>query len=155
MLSPQPTSCSVDEPVPDPVAEAVRAAIDAEIAAHARETEALRLLAAAEHALDGRDVEGARGAYVTAATALGEAGLLAAALDACYIALGLGPQDPAPQLALAELYIRLGWAARAADKLVLLGRLVDLDGDTAARERLCAIADAHFPDDLRLGALCA
>jgi hypothetical protein len=129
--------------------------MSAAVAAHARETEALRLLAAAEHALDGRDADAARGAYVTAATALGEAGLLTAALDACYIALGLGPQDPAPQLALAELYIQLGWAGRAADKLVLLGRLVDLDGDAAARERLCLIADAHFPDDLRLAALCA
>jgi len=141
-------SAGAAAPIADPVAEAA-------IAAHARETEALRLLAAAEQALDGRDAAAARRAYVTAATALGAAGLLAAALDACYIALGLGPQDPAPQLALAELYIQLGWASRAADKLVLLGRLVDLDGDTAARERLCVIADAHFPDDVRLAALCA
>ena len=46
-------------------------------------------------------------------------------------------------------------ASPAAEKLVLLGRLVELDGDPAARERLCAVIAARFPDDARLAAVCA
>ena len=56
---------------------------------------------------------------------------------------------------LAELYLERGWRAPAVDKLVLLGRLTELDDDPAARERLCGIVAARLPDEPRLTSLCA
>ena len=43
----------------------------------------------------------------------------------------------------------------SADKLVLLGRLVDLTGDGVARGRLCSLVAARFADEPRLAAYCA
>ena len=56
---------------------------------------------------------------------------------------------------LAELYLDRGWRAPAAEKLVLLGRLAQLNGDAETRARLCYLAAARFPDDPRLAAVCA
>ena len=64
----------------------------------------------------------------------------------------IGAQE---RLLLAELYLQQGWRAPAADKLVLLGRLVELNDDIEGRARVCALAADHFPDDERLAALCA
>jgi thioredoxin-like negative regulator of GroEL len=82
-------------------------------------------------------------------------GRLHAAIDACYEALAIAPADPDIHLALAELYLDQGWRALAADKLVLLGRLVQLTGDSATRARLCDLAGTRFADDPRLAAICA
>ncbi len=83
------------------------------------------------------------------------AGHYAAALDLCHQALSVVPADASVHLELAEIYLARGWSGLAADKLALLGRLLDLDVDPAARARLCQVVEAWFPDDPRLTALCA
>ncbi len=50
-------------------------------------------------------------------------------MDACYQALAILPSDPDIHLLLAELYLDRGWRGPAAEKLVLLGRLAQLNGD--------------------------
>jgi tetratricopeptide (TPR) repeat protein len=86
---------------------------------------------------------------------LAAAGLDEAALDAADSALGLAPDDPDLHLVLVELYVARGWQTLAGDKLLLLGRLVELTGDASVRDRLCAAATRLLPDDSRLAGLCA
>jgi tetratricopeptide (TPR) repeat protein len=92
---------------------------------------------------------------LAAAVAHRARGRIDAAIDACYLGLSISPGHPELHLALAELYLERGWRAPAAEKLLLLGRLVDLDGDTSVRERLCALVGRTFADDPRLTALCS
>jgi tetratricopeptide (TPR) repeat protein len=94
-------------------------------------------------------------AIVAASRELAAAGLDEAALDAADSALGLAPDDPDLHLVLVELYVARGWRTLAGDKLLLLGRLVELTGDVAVRDRLCAAATRLLPDDSRLAGLCA
>jgi hypothetical protein len=56
---------------------------------------------------------------------------------------------------LAELYLESGWRATAVDKLLLLGRLAELDEDPGTRDRLCVIVRARLSDEPRLAELCA
>jgi len=95
------------------------------------------------------------GAIVSASRELASAGFEEAALDAADSALGLAPDDPDLHLVLVELYVARGWRTLAGDKLLLLGRLVELSGDSAVRDRLCAAATRLLPDDSRLAGLCA
>ncbi len=113
------------------------------------------LVADGERLVATGDTAAALDAFIAAARAHRAAGLVDAALDACYLGLGLAPADPDLHLTLAELYLVRGWRAPAAEKLLLLGRLVELVGDGPATERLCAIVRAEFADDARLTALCA
>jgi tetratricopeptide (TPR) repeat protein len=110
-------------------------------------------MAAVEDAAASGDAEATRTAALAAARGHREAGQLHAAIDACYQALATNPADPALHLTLAELYVDRGWRMAAADKLVLLARLVDLGDDPATRERLCGLA-TRLPDDPRLEAIC-
>lgn len=112
------------------------------------------LIATAETALDGGDTDAARRFYLEAASAQRSIGNLHAAMDACYQALAVSPADGDVHLILTELYLDRGWRVPAADKLVLLGRLVELAGDDLTRARLCAMAADRFPDDTRLAAIC-
>jgi tetratricopeptide (TPR) repeat protein len=114
-----------------------------------------QLTAEAEDLLDADDTDGARVRLIDAARAHYANGRLNAALDACYMALGIAPFDFEVHLLLAELYLEQGWRSPAADKLVLLGRVVDLADDVEGRRRICALASARIPDDERLVALCA
>jgi tetratricopeptide (TPR) repeat protein len=114
-----------------------------------------QLTAEAEDLLDAHDTDGARERLIDAARAHYANGRLNAALDACYMALGIAPFDFEVHLLLAELYLEQGWRSPAADKLVLLGRVVDLADDVEGRRRICALASARIPDDERLLALCA
>jgi tetratricopeptide (TPR) repeat protein len=109
----------------------------------------------AERQVDAGDGPGAAAAWLRAAAAHRAEGHLDAALDACYLALALTPDDPGLHLALAEIYLERGWRAHAADKLLLLSRLSDLESDTATRERLCELASAHLPDETRLAEVCS
>jgi tetratricopeptide (TPR) repeat protein len=111
-------------------------------------------MAAVEDAAETGDPEATRAAALAAAHGHRAAGQLHAAIDACYQALATNPADPALHLALAELYVDRGWRTAAADKLVLLARLVDLGEDAATRERLCSLA-TRLPDDPRLEVICA
>ena len=56
---------------------------------------------------------------------------------------------------MVDLYLARGWRGQAAEKIVLLARLIDLEGDASARERLCAMVAERFPGDARLAELCA
>ena len=108
-----------------------------------------------EAAMASGDAAGRIGVIVAASRELAAAGLDEAALDAADSALGLAPDDPDLHLVLVELYVARGWRTLAGDKLLLLGRLVELSGDAAVRDRLCAAATRLLPDDSRLAGLCA
>jgi tetratricopeptide (TPR) repeat protein len=115
----------------------------------------VRLALDAEERLDVGDRTGARDGWLAAAMAHRADGQLDAALDACYLALALAPDDAGLHLTLAEIYLDRGWRGHAAEKLALLATLVDLEDDRASRARLCELAAAHFADDERLAAICA
>jgi tetratricopeptide (TPR) repeat protein len=114
-----------------------------------------RLTIEAEQFIDAGDSVAAHGRLLEAARAHRAAGRINAALDACYLALGLNPFDFELHVLLTELYLEHGWRAPAAEKLLLLGRVVELDGDDPGRDRICAIATEQFPEDERLAAMCA
>lgn len=110
----------------------------------------------AEQLLDRGDLVGARDGYLAAAVAFEAEGLLAAAVDACYVALAFAPDDAAVHLRLVDLYLAAGWKGPAADKLALLDRLTELDSHHGeARDRIVILAADHFPDDPRLRHLTA
>ncbi len=111
--------------------------------------------AAVEAAADRGDTEAMRGLALVAAAGHRAAGHIHAAIDVCYLALATDPADPDLHLALAALYLDRGWRTAAADKLVLLARLIELTEDSAARDRLCSLAAARLPDEPRLLAVCA
>ena len=113
------------------------------------------LTLAVEAAIDAGDLDEARRTAVLAVSGHRSLGQLHAAIDACYEALAIAPADPEIHLALAELYLDRGWRTLSADKLVLLGRLLELTGDGVARARLCALVAARFTDEPRLAAICA
>jgi tetratricopeptide (TPR) repeat protein len=113
------------------------------------------LTLAVEVAIDAGDLDKARQRAVLAAAGHRSLGRLHAAIDACYEALAIAPADPDIHLALAELYLDQGWLALAVDKLVLLGRLAELKGDSATHARLCDLAATRFAGDPRLAAICA
>lgn len=111
-------------------------------------------MAAVEDAAATGNGDATRDAALDAARGFREGGQLHAAIDACYQALATNPSDADVHLTLAELYVDRGWRTVAADKLVLLTSLIDVEGDRATRDRLCAVA-ARIPDDARLEAICA
>jgi tetratricopeptide (TPR) repeat protein len=96
------------------------------------------------------DVETTVARALAAAAGHRAAGSTSAAIDACYLALGLSPTDPGLHLTLAELYLDRGWRPLAVDKLLLLRRLADLVDDGATLEAIAALAAARLPDDPRL-----
>ncbi len=114
----------------------------------------MALGAAAERALYDGD-PAAHDGLLAAARAHRRAGRLSAALDACYLAIGLAPADPDLHLLLAELYLDRGWHGLATEKLLLLGRLADLDDDGAVRGRLRELIGARLADEPRLAELIA
>jgi tetratricopeptide (TPR) repeat protein len=113
------------------------------------------LIAEADGLVDAGRLGQARDRYLLAARALREGGRLLAALDACYRALEIAPADPELHLILAELYQDRGWSSQAADKLVLLARLLDLEADAVARDRLCQLVAERFAGEPRLAAICS
>jgi tetratricopeptide (TPR) repeat protein len=115
----------------------------------------LVLSRAFEAAMDAGNLAEARKQAVAGAAAHRAVGQFHAAIDACYQALAIAPADPGVHFALAQLYLDRGWRSLAVDKLVLIGRLTELTGDTANRARLCDLVVRRFPDDPRLTAFCA
>jgi tetratricopeptide (TPR) repeat protein len=114
----------------------------------------LVLRRAFDAAFDAGNLDEARKQAVAGAAAHRAVGQFHAAIDACYQALAIAPADPSVHFALAQLYLDRGWRSLAADKLVLIGRLTELTGDTANRARLCDLVVRRFPDDPRLTAFC-
>jgi tetratricopeptide (TPR) repeat protein len=132
-------------PEPEPEPEVVAEPIGLGIA----------LGAAAEAALFAGDLTVAHEGLLAAARAHRRAGRLVAAVDACYLAISIAPADPDIHLLLAEIYLDRGWRSQAADKLLLLGRLANLDADVGVRERLCQLVAARLPDEPRVAEMCA
>lgn len=98
---------------------------------------------------DAGDRDAARAGYLAAAAAHRAVGRTDAALDACYVALRLDPDDPELHLALVDLYLDRGWRIQAADKLALLGRLAELDDDRLVAARVATVAADNFAGDSR------
>ena len=115
----------------------------------------IALGAAAEAALFAGDLAAAHDGLLAAARAHRRAGRLIAAVDACYLAIGLAPADPDLHLLLVELCLDRGWRSQAVDKVLLLGRLADLDGNREVRDRLCALVAERMADEPRVADLCA
>ena len=167
---PEPVEAAAAEPEPEPLQEpeAVEPELESEPEVesepeHEPEPEPIQeppglgiaLGAAAEAALFAGDLAAAHDGLLAAARAHRRAGRLSAAVDCCYLAIGLAPSDPDLHILLAELYLDRGWHGQAVDKLLLLGRLADLDDDAAVRERLCALVSARLADEPRVAELCA
>lgn len=115
----------------------------------------IALSRAYETAVDQGKLDEARRHAVAASSAHRAAGQFHAAIDASYEALAIAPADPGVHFSLAMLYLDRGWRNLAAEKLLLIGRLAQLTGDTASQARLCDLVVRRFPDDPRLMALCA
>jgi Tfp pilus assembly protein PilF len=113
------------------------------------------LLASAEAADQAGDDGKLRSLLVRTARAYGREGRFEAGLDAMHRLLQRDPGNIEAHLVLVDLYVARGWNSLAAEKLVLLGRLADLDDDQETRQRLCAVASRAFPDDQHLATLCA
>jgi len=161
---PPPVAEAVTEPAPEPEPEpAVAAVIQAALVDVAPvepepaepEIDAVERMGDAENAFDRGDRDLALHEALVAARAFQRQGLLSASIDACYLALAIAPDDAALHLVLVSLYLERGWRGRAAEKLLLLGRLAELDADDETRLRLCAVVAAEFPGNPQLAALCA
>ena len=152
-----PSPEEADQPETVAADEAVRAEPERE--PEPEPVDATAIGAAAEEALAAGDHVAAREGLLVAAAAHRTAGRSVAAIDACYLALAIAPDDVDLHLLLAELYLERGWRAPAADKLVLLARLATFADDEATRdatrERICNLAGQHLPDEARLTELCA
>lgn len=94
----------------------------------------------AEAAIDAGEPGPARDALLAAARMLGSTDRADAALDACYRALSIAPDDPELHLALVDLYLARGWRELATEKIALLTRLAELDGDRATLARVTALS---------------
>jgi tetratricopeptide (TPR) repeat protein len=113
------------------------------------------LLAAAEAAEEAGDDSSLRSLLLWTARAYAREGRFEAGLDTAHRLLMRSPSDVDAHLVLVELYVARNWDALAAEKLLLLGRLAELDNDDATRRRLCQAASRAFPGNERLEALCS
>ncbi len=111
------------------------------------------LQAAAEAADMAGDSTTLRSLLLWTARAYAREGRFEAGLDATHRLLQRSPGDVDAHLVLVELYVARDWNNLAAEKLVLLGRLADLNNDAETKQRLCAVANRTFPGDQRLAAL--
>jgi tetratricopeptide (TPR) repeat protein len=121
------------EPVP------IRAALDRDLA---DDLDVSGLAVRADDAVAAGDPAVALPLMLDLAAAYQRDGRTDAALDACYRALSLEPDDIGLHLALVELYDDRGWSTLAVEKLDLLDRLVALD-DGAGADRLAAARGAR------------
>jgi tetratricopeptide (TPR) repeat protein len=110
------------------------------------------LVLAADEAAARGDVQGAVAAAVAAARAFRAAGHPTAALDACVGGLRAGPGDADLHLLIAELAVERGALGSAADTYRGLLHLVEIEGDTVARDRVLAAAREALPEDPRFAA---
>lgn len=119
------------------------------------EPDPLALVVEADAAIEAGDTAAGRAHLLAAAGLLERSGRPDAALDACYEALALAPDDPQLHLTLAGLYLDRGWQALAADKLALLARMADLAGDSSTGESARQLVRARLADDPRVRDLLA
>ena len=122
-----------------PEAEPIRAALDRDLP---EDLDVEALSRRAEDAIAAGAVDEALPLVLDLAAAYRRDGRIDAALDACYLALSLDPDDIALHLGLVELYEERGWTVLATEKLDLLDRLVALD-DGAGADRVAAARAAR------------
>jgi tetratricopeptide (TPR) repeat protein len=113
------------------------------------------LLREADALLDADRGDEAAEAYATAATAFQLSGESAAAFDACQRGLEAAPGAANVHIELARLYLARGWRDRAADKLLLLDRLMLVAGDEAGHAATLDLARAALADEPRIASLLA
>jgi tetratricopeptide (TPR) repeat protein len=174
-FNPEPVGSAIDEQVgpalgssagaatvelEEPPAVGVMAGVDEPVSAASSEPAQPQptgdeLLAAAEAAEEAGDDPSLRSLLLWTARAYAREGRFEAGLDAAHRLLLRSPSDVDAHLVLVELYVARSWDALAAEKLLLLGRLADLDGDEATRLRICQAASRAFPGNQRLEALCS
>lgn len=126
------------QPEPEPV-RVVRSALDRDVPLG---TDAEMLALEAEMTLDSGDPS-APARFLDLAVVHARAGRVDAAVDACYQALSLDPDDVGIHLALVELYDTRGWTALGTEKLALLERLTGLGGDAEALDRVRTVRAAR------------
>ncbi|MFM2105138.1 MAG: Tetratricopeptide repeat [Chloroflexota bacterium] len=131
--APAPAPAPVVAPRPEPVAAepAAATAIPTPVATGGVGA-AQALLDETDAALAAGDTGRARLLLIDLARAHVAAGRRDAALDACYRALAIAPDDLTLHLLLVQLYLENGWRDLAAEKVELLERLTELDGDETA-----------------------
>jgi tetratricopeptide (TPR) repeat protein len=98
------------------------------------------LRAVADALLDSGDLAGASERLLALAALHRAAGRPDAAMDACLALLALTPSDHRLQREIAAIQLDRGWHSMAIEKLRLLARLADLDGDVEARAAIAAFA---------------
>jgi len=124
------------EPPPEPEPEpAYRRALDRDLAPGA---DAAALAIRAEAAVDARIAGPALDSLMDLAAAYRRDGQIDGAMDACYLALSFDPDDAGLHLALVELYDERGWTSLATDKLNLVAKLAELDGNADVVSRVAA-----------------
>jgi tetratricopeptide (TPR) repeat protein len=105
-------------------------------------TDAETMARAADAAVGAGETSVAIERLLDLATLYRRSGSVDAALEACYRALSLVPDDIDVHLGLVELYQDHGWTELAGAKLALLARLADLDDDAEGAARIVAAAGA-------------
>lgn len=93
--------------------------------------------------------------WLEAARAYADAGQPDAALESAQRALLAAPSSPRVHLEMSRLYIRRGWIDRAAERLVLIDRLLELEPDAVLRRHVRDLAAAHGSSHPRLAVLAA
>jgi tetratricopeptide (TPR) repeat protein len=96
--------------------------------------------AVADALLDSGDLAGAAERLLALAALHRAAGRHDAAMDACFALLAVTPADHRLQREIAAIQFAWGWTVVASEKLHLLARLADLDGDTEARAAIAEFA---------------
>ncbi len=140
---PEPAPEPPSEEAPEPLSEeapAVRHVLERDLPPDADAGELGRL---ADSAIDAGDGAEAVERLLDVAALHRSAGRIAAAVDACYLALASDPDHVGLHLALVQLYDDSGWTRLAGEKLDLLDRLVALDADPALAEQVSAARAAR------------
>jgi tetratricopeptide (TPR) repeat protein len=96
------------------------------------------LRAVADALLDSGDIRGGSERLLALAALHRAAGRLDAAMDACFALLVVTPADHRLQREIAAIQLERGWTGAAIEKVRLLARLADLDGDAEAQLALAA-----------------
>ena len=113
------------------------------------------LLAAADALLDDDLRVEAAEAYAMAAAAFQRIDEPAAAFDACQRGLEAAPGSAIVHVELARLYLARGWRDRAADKLLLLDRLMLVADDEPGHQAAVALGQTALADEPRIAAWLA
>jgi tetratricopeptide (TPR) repeat protein len=113
------------------------------------------LVRSADALLDAKRPVEAAEAYAAAAAAFQLIGGSAAAFDACQRGLEAAPGSAIVHIELARLYLSRGWRDQAADKVLLLDRLMVVAGDEDGHAAAVALGRASLSDDSRVTAWLA